>query len=69
MLFIKQLVLGELLPQQVEHVLGVLYMVFVFPVSRIGSKILKDWNAGYKYTYDPTQIFCSLVLFKVSFDN
>lgn len=40
MVFAKQPVLGELLPQQVEHVLGVPYMVFVLPVSRTGSEIL-----------------------------
>jgi len=41
-------------------------MVSVFPISRTGSKILKDWNACYRYLRAHAWIFCSLVLFKVN---
>lgn len=70
-LLIKQPVLADLLHHsfeqwQVEHVMGVPHMVFVFPVSRTGSKILKDWNACYRYLHAHASIFCSLVLLKVN---
>lgn len=71
MLFIKQSVLAKLLHHsfgqlQAEYVMGVPHMVFVFPVSRIGSKTLKDWNVCCRYLHAHARIFCSLVLFRAN---
>lgn len=70
-LFTKQLVLAELLHHSfkqwhIKHVMGVPHILFVFPVSRVGSGILKDWNACYRYLHAHARIFCSLVMFKVN---